>query len=90
MKFSDKSHHVQLSIWDALESASVRPLDTDFVMLLVRVDESLAALPTIADRLSAAGDAIATLGAIYGERCAVRLALVVQKSPEKVVVSREQ
>jgi hypothetical protein len=73
MKFSDKSHHVQLSIWDALESASVRPLDTDFAMLLVRVDESLASLP-ISERLSAAGDAIACLGAIYGERCAVRLA----------------
>jgi hypothetical protein len=73
MKFSDKSHHVQLSIWDALESASVRPLDTDFAMLLVRVDESIASLP-IGERLSAAGDAIACLGAIYGERCAVRLA----------------
>jgi hypothetical protein len=73
MKFSDKSHHVQLSVWDALESASVRPLDTDFAMLLVRVDESIASLP-IGERLSAAGDAIACLGAIYGERCAVRLA----------------
>ncbi|AFY97073.1 hypothetical protein [Chamaesiphon minutus] len=71
--FSDKSHHVQLSIWDVLESASVRPLDTDFAMLLVRVDESIASLP-IGERLSAAGDAIACLGAIYGERCAVRLA----------------
>ncbi len=72
MKFIDKSHHIQLSIWDALESASVRPLDTNFALLLVQVDESIAALP-ISEQLAAAGEAIARLGNIYGERCALRL-----------------
>ncbi len=72
MKFIDKSHHIQLSIWDALESASVRPLDTNFALLLMQVDESIAALP-LGEQLAAAGEAIARLGNIYGERCALRL-----------------
>jgi hypothetical protein len=72
-KFIEKSHHVQLSIWDVLESAIARPLDADFGWLLAQVDESIFLVPK-SDRLAAAGDAIARLGRIYGERCALRLA----------------
>jgi hypothetical protein len=75
MKFIDKSHHLQLSIWNVLESASIRPLDADFTRLLASVDESIASLP-MSEQLAAAGEAIARLGAIYRERCTLRLAQI--------------
>jgi hypothetical protein len=68
----ERANHIQLSIWDALKSASNRPLETDFTQLLARVDESIDRLP-VNDRLGAAGEAIRILSEIYGTRSAAIL-----------------
>jgi hypothetical protein len=70
-----RSNHIQLSIWDALESASTRPLETDFTQLLARVDESIDCLAPAA-RLSAAGEVIRRLGEIYADRSAMQLSQI--------------
>jgi hypothetical protein len=66
---------VQLTIWDRLDLATTNSVGADFLGLLEEVDESIDCLAP-AEKLSAAGEAIRRLGAIYAERSAMQLSQI--------------